>query len=230
LNARASKLGYVAVEQDVALNPDFILNPQSEGPEQEVCEAGGKFEWDPVILSIPSGALDGCYIVAVTENIPVGTETLYTEKSVVLVAITITGDPMPTMPLAKPIIVTMPYDTAEVLPGDFKAGNAVIYHAPTVDDLRNGTNLKKVATSDIISQDPLNGLVTFQVSDFSVFGIGGAQAAPTPTPSGGGGGGNGGCFIASMDGGSASPGGLAGLAFLAIALGAGTWTVRRSAK
>ena len=227
LNARASKSGYVAVVQDVALNPDFILNPQSQGPQQDVCEAGGTFEWDSAIVKIPEGALDGCYTVEVNDNIPVGTETLYTEKSVVLIEIKF---PPAALPLAKPIIVTIPYDTAEVQPGDFKAGNAVIYHAPTVDDLRNGTNLKKVATSDIISQDPFSGLVTFQVSDFSIFGIGGAQAAPTPTPSGGGGDGGGGCFVASMDGGSASPGGLAGLAFLILALGAGTWTARRSAK
>jgi hypothetical protein len=227
LNARASKSGYVAVVQDVALNPDFILNPQSEGPQQEVCEAGGTFEWDSAIVKIPEGALDGCYTVEVNDNIPVGTETLYTEKSVVLIEIKF---PPAALPLAKPIIVTIPYDTAEVQPGDFKAGNAVIYHAPTVDDLRNGTNLKKVATSDIISQDPFSGLVTFQVSTLSIFGVGGAQAAPAPVASGGGGGGSGGCFIASMDGGSASQGGLAGLAFLILALGAGTWTARRSAK
>jgi hypothetical protein len=157
----------------------------------------------------------------------VGTETLYTEKSVVLVEINI---PPAALPLLKPIIVTIPYDMEEVEPGDFVAGRAVIYHAPTADDLRNGTNLKKVATSDIVSQDPLNGLVTFRVSTLSVFGVGGAQAAPAPVASGGGGGGGGGCFIASMDGGSASQGGLAGLAFLILALGAGTWTARRTAK
>jgi hypothetical protein len=227
LNARASKLGYVAVVQDVALNPDFILNPQSQGPQQDVCEAGGTFEWDSAIVKIPEGALDGCFTIEVNDNIPVGTETLYTGKSVVLVEIKI---PPAALPLAKPIIVTIPYDTAEVQPGDFKAGNAVIYHAPTVDDLRNGTNLKKVATSDIISQDPFSGLVTFQVSTLSIFGVGGAQAAPAPVASGGGGGSGSGCFIASMDGGSASQGGLAGLAFLILALGTGTWTLRRSAK
>jgi hypothetical protein len=193
-----------------------------------VCEAGGDFVWDSTIVVVPSGALNGCFTIEVNDNIPVGTETLYTEKSVVLVEISI---PPAALPLLKPIIVTIPYDTDEVAPGDFLAGIAVIYHAPTADDLRNGTNLKKVATSDIVSQDPLNGLVTFRVSTLSVFGVGGAQAVPPtpPAPSGGGDGG-GGCFIASMDGGSASPGGLAGFAFLAIALGAGTWTARRSAK
>ena len=114
-------------------------------------------------------------------------------------------------------------------PGDFAAGRAVIYHAPTVDDLRNGTNLKQVPASDILSQDPINGLVTFQVSDFSVFGVGG------PQPGGGGGGGGavagggggGGCFIDTITG----PSGAGWLApLLLMVFAAGAWLTRRAAK
>ena len=118
---------------------DFVLELQSGDAEQEVCEAGGSLEWASAIVDIPAGALDGCYTIEVIDNIPVGTETLYTEHSVVLVEINI---PPAALPLSKPIVVTIPYDTNEVEPGDFAAGRAVIYHAPTADDLRNGTNVK----------------------------------------------------------------------------------------
>jgi hypothetical protein len=198
LIARASKLGYVAAEQNIVQTPNFVLTLQSGGQEQDVCEAGGTFEWDSAIVEIPAGALDDCYTIEVTDDIAVGTDSLYTEKSVVLVQISISGV---TMPLAEPIIVTIPYDMNEVEPADFVAGRAIIYHAPTENDLRNGTNLKKVATADIITQDPLNGLVTFRVSTLSIFGVGGAQAASAPIASSGGGGG-GGCFIDTVMGAS----------------------------
>jgi hypothetical protein len=79
------------------------------------------------------------------------------------------------------IIITLPFDLTVVHPGDFMAGTVSINKAPTLDDLLNGTNITSVAYSDIVSidwiGDGLVGLVSFQVSSLSVFGIGAPVAA-----------------------------------------------------
>ena len=232
LIARASKLGYLAKEQNILPpgNPNFELTPLAPASQQEICEAGGGFEWQAAIVEIPAGALDGCYTVEVNGNIPVTPADdgiLYTQKSVVLVEIKIEGA---TMPLAKPIVVTIHFDMDEVEPGDFRAGKAVIYHAATADDLRAGTGIKVVPTSDILVQDDFNGLVTFRVSSLSVFGVGGAQPspAPGPGPSPVVGGGGGGCFISTMVDGPVYPAWVASLFLVVFASAA--WVVRRAVK
>jgi hypothetical protein len=193
LYARASKVGFKAAEQDVYLNPDFELDPQTVGPQQEVCDdGGGSFQWESCVVDIPADSLDAtpgldCYDMTVNAAIEVGEESLYTENSVVLFQIDILGVPLPLEP---PIRVTMPFDNDDVEPGDFKAGIAVIYHAPTENDLRNGNNVAAVPTADIVSEDHLNALVTFLVRDhLSVFGAGGAQPGGQQVAAGGGGGG-----------------------------------------
>jgi len=189
--ARASKVGFRAAKQDIYADPDFELEAQTGDPQQEVCEDGASFQWQSCTVDIPADALDACYDMTVDPNIPVEDESLYTENSVVLVQIDIPGAPLPLDP---PIQVTIPFDSDDVEPGDFKAGIAVIYHAATADDLRSGTNVAAVPRSDIVYEDHLNAMVSFLVRDhLSVFGAGGAQAVgPSPTPiaaAGGGGGG-----------------------------------------
>ncbi len=77
---------------------------------------------------------------------------------------------------AVPVILTLPFSLAEVAPGDFENGNAVIYHGETTEDLTSGTSFKKVDISDIISidytGDGSTGLIEFYTDSFSVFGIG----------------------------------------------------------
>ncbi len=159
----------------------------------EVCEEGGFFVWANAVVEIPAHALVGCHWIDVNDGIPVEVRNQYTENSVVLVEISIEEA---AMPFAMPIQVTIPFLRDDIEPGDFAAGLAMIYYAPTVEDLRSGTNVKSVAASDIIFEDHLNGLVTFQISDFSVFGIGGE---PSSDEDGGG------CFIDTVSASHAPP-------------------------
>ena len=140
LMARASKLGYKAEERDILTNPDFGLEPQSAGAVKTVCEAGGSFVWGPAIVEIPAGALDRCYNIEVDENIPVGTAGHCTQKSVVLMEVNITDGDGIAATLAKPIKITMPFNMEAVVPGDFRAGKALIYYAETLDVLRSGND------------------------------------------------------------------------------------------
>ena len=74
------------------------------------------------------------------------------------------------------IMVTLPFDLTEVIPGDFQNANFLIYKASSIDELLNGINIFTVPPSDIISVDyigdGLTGLVTCRVSSLSGFGIG----------------------------------------------------------
>jgi hypothetical protein len=225
LIATASKLGYLSESQDVLGDPNFVLVEQAALFPQDVCEAGGTFQdqQQQCTVEIPAGALDQCYPLDLDPDIEVGEETLYTEKSAFLVEIDLGG-----AVLDKPIKVTMPFDTADVNPGDFKAGNAVIYHAPTADDLRNGTNLKIVSTSDIVFEDHAKGMVCFLVRELSVFGAGGAQAQPQPQPVTPIGGGGGGCFISTMESGAAVE--LSAVFILVLAFALSAYLVIRQEK
>ena len=73
-------------------------------------------------------------------------------------------------------ILTLPFSLADVSPGDFESGEAVIYHADTIGELISGTNIKQVSVDDIISIDYIGdgttGLIEFYTDSLSVFGIG----------------------------------------------------------
>jgi len=194
LQARASGVGYSALRQDLLANSDFVLEPQVTDPQapQDVCEDGGGFLEGDCIVRIPADVLDTCYDLEIDPAIDVGDESPYTEHSVLLVEISLSG-----ADLQDPIMLTIPYDIDDVDPGDFVNGIVVIYHAPTADDLREGVNVTAVPASDIIYEDHLNGLVCFWVRSLSMFGTG----APEPDDGDGiiipAGGGGGGCFIAT---------------------------------
>jgi hypothetical protein len=214
LLARAVKEGYVAASQNVLVEPDFILTAQvAPGNPQNVCEDGGSFSDGECSVGIPGETLDGCYDLNIDPQVDVGPKTVYSEHSVVLVAIDLSG-----AVLAVPIEICIPFDTADVNPGDFKGGSAVIYHAPTTADFRNGVNMESVPTSDITYEDHLKPEVCFNVGDLSTFGAGSAV-----TSGGGGGGGGGGCFIATAADGS----GAALLLLLALLSTTGVMILRR---
>jgi len=140
----------------------------------------------------------------------------------VLVAIDLGG-----VVLAQPIAICIPFDTADVNPGDFKGGNAVIYHAETTDDLRNGTGVTAVPASDIISENHLKPEVCFYVrGHLSTFGAGAASGGGGGGTTGGGGGGGGGCFIATA---AHGPGTAMALVVVLLALlsAAGVLILRR---
>jgi len=79
------------------------------------------------------------------------------------------------------IIVTIPFDLSVVSPGGFESGAYIIYHAPSVDDLLNGTNLSVVSPADIVAADYVGdgstGTVSFKVRSLSAFGV--AAASPS---------------------------------------------------
>jgi subtilisin family serine protease len=184
LLARASKAGYEAKRQDVTLpgGPDFQLAALVLDANNEVSvdEDGGVIQAGATTVEIPADALDGPAQVIFDADIPVGDETLFTEHSTVLVEISVTGaDLDPNNPLR----VTIPFDTANVNPGDFVNGNVVIYHTATADDLRNGTGLIEVPSADIVFEDHLNARVTFLTRTLSVFGSGNPSPSKSSSPS-----------------------------------------------
>jgi len=198
LLARASKVGYEAKRQDVTLpgGPNFELAAMVLDANNQVNadEDGGVIQAGAGTVEIPADALDGPGQVMFDADIPMGDETFFTEHSTVLVEISVTGanlDPN------NPLRVTIPFDTANVNPGDFVNGNVVIYHAATADDLRNGTGLIAVPSADIVFEDHLNARVTFLARTLSVFGSGNPSSSTPSSPAGGGGGGGGGCFMAT---------------------------------
>jgi hypothetical protein len=98
---------------------------------------------------------------------------------------------------ANPIIITLPFDTSRIKPGDFESGKVVIRHAVTLNGLLNGTGvIYTVQPSDIISIDYSGGYITFGVHQLSVFGFATGSGGGSGLGSGGGSGG-GGCFIAT---------------------------------
>jgi hypothetical protein len=209
LFARASAVGYGAVTQDTKDDPAFEL--ASLGDPPEVCEDGGVVASEGCVVNFPAGALDGCYEVEMDMQ-PVGVEiSPCTSKCEVLVEINLSGGAT----LQDSIQVTIPFDTDAVGPGDFMLGEAVIYHAPTPDDLREDKNYTAVPLEDIMYQDDLKGLVSFRVWSLSAFSVG-SPPPPAPVPGGGGGGG---CFIASAGHGLLPHMFLIPLLMLGIALG-----------
>jgi len=168
LFATASAAGYTSVTQDILDDPDFVLTAVVSG--DQVGPEGGTLTSGQCLVDIPTGALDGTAAIEIDCDLDVGTETPYTQNSVVLVEINVTGaniDPN------NPIQVTIPFDTTDVNPGDFMAGIARIYYADNADNLRNGTNVSSVPTEDIVYEDHLKGQVSFWLSHTSVFGVGG---------------------------------------------------------
>jgi len=158
---------------------------------------------DGVTVDIPGHVMaeSGVTKVAVTvvPDIPVGDETIYTQHTTNLVEITVVPG------LTGKIVVTTPFDTTDVDPGDFKAKKAVIYYAPTADDLQNAIKgpIKSVPASGLVYEDHLAGVVSFKVVPASVFGAGAAIAPPLlppaeeapPIPTGD----DSGCFISTID-------------------------------
>jgi len=178
LFARASAPGYAAKTQEVLVNPDFVLMALGSG--DDVGPEGGTLTSGQCVVHIPAGALDGTAQIDILCDIDVGPETPFTRNSVALVEILITGaaiDPN------NPIQLTIPFDTSDVNPGDFKAGIATIYYADSADDLRNGVDVNTVPTEDIVYEDHLNGLAGFELSHTSVFGVGGGGAPVATTGS-----------------------------------------------
>ncbi|MDY6953088.1 MAG: hypothetical protein SWE60_16390, partial [Thermodesulfobacteriota bacterium] len=178
LFARASAPGYEAKTQEILVNPDFVLTPLGSG--DDLGPEGGTLTSGACVIDIPAGALEGTAQVDILCDIDVGPDTPYTRNSVALVEIVITGaaiDPQ------NPIQVTIPFDTSNVNPGDFKAGIATIYYADTADDLRNGVDVNSVPTEDIVYEDHVNGLTGFELSHTSVFGVGGGGAPAVTTGS-----------------------------------------------
>jgi len=178
LLARASAPGYTAKTQDIQIDPDFVLMALGSG--DDVGTEGGILTSGQCVIDIPAGALDGTAQIDILCDIDVGPETPFTRNSVALVEIVITDaaiDPN------NPIQVTIPFDTSDINPGDFKAGIATIYYADTADDLRNGVNVNSVPTEDIVYEDHLNGLASFELSHASVFGVGGGGAPVVTTGS-----------------------------------------------
>jgi hypothetical protein len=176
LLATASAAGYVSATQDILDDPDFVLTGLASGDEVGI--EGGSVTSGQCLIDVPPGALNGTAQIDIQCDIDVGTETPYTQNSVALVEIHVTGadiDPN------NPIKVLIPFDTADVNPGDFVAGIASIYYADTVDDLRSGTNVNAVPAEDILYEDHLNGLVSFWLSHASVFGIGGGGGPAVTT-------------------------------------------------
>ncbi|MDY6839402.1 MAG: hypothetical protein SWH78_15665 [Thermodesulfobacteriota bacterium] len=174
--ATASALGYTSVRQDILDDADFVLTALGSG--DEVGLGGGALTSGDCTIDIPAGALDGTAVIQIDCDIDVGTESPYTENSVALVEITVTGaNIVPN----NPIQVTIPFDTTDVNPGDFMAGMATINYAETVEDLRNGTNVNRVPTEDIVYEDHLNGLVSFWLTHASVFGVGGSGGPAVTT-------------------------------------------------
>ena len=101
-------------------------------------------------------------------------------------------------------ILTLPFDLEQVAPGDFENGNAIIYHADSVDELTYETNLREVFVDDIISIDYIGdgstGLVEFYTDSLSVFGVGSggnssASGLSSRYPTGGD---AGSCFITTV--------------------------------
>ena len=140
----------------------------ASGGGRVIVPAGGRFVTGPFKFKshVEMHLEPNATLIASTD------ESLYTENSVVLVQIDIPGAPLPLRP---PIQITIPFDSDDVEPGDFRAGIAVVYHAANPDDLRTGTNVTAVRRSDIVYEDHTNGLVCFLVLDLSAFGAGGAQ-------------------------------------------------------
>jgi hypothetical protein len=107
-------------------------------------------------------------------------------------------------------ILTLPFDLTKVSPGDFENGNAVIYHADTLDELTADEDPTTVDITDIISIDYVGdgttGLVEFYADSLSVFGISSDSANTASSLSTGsssvqassGGGDAGGCFITTI--------------------------------
>ena len=176
LFATASAAGYTSVTQDILDDPDFVLTALDSG--DDVGTQGGTIASGECVVAAPPAALDGTATISIDCDIPVGTETPYTQNSVVLVEINVTGaNIVPN----NPIQVTIPFDTTDVNLGDFMAGMATINYADTVDDLRNGTNVNCVPTEDIVYEDHLNGLVSFWLNHASVFGVGGSGGPDVTT-------------------------------------------------
>jgi hypothetical protein len=169
LQAKASKVGYAALRQNVLSDPDFVLVPQETDPQvaQEVCADGGRFLEGSCIVSIPADALDGCYDLNIDLISDMGVKSTTTAYSDAVMVVDLGG-----ADLTKPLMICIPFNPADVNPGDFVDGNVRIYHAPTVNDLLDGTNLTHVAPEDIEYEDPLNEEVCFWVGSLSAFGVG----------------------------------------------------------
>lgn len=176
---RASKVDYAAKSLAAAETIDFnlqALTPEDDG-KVTIGTDGGSFSSGICTVELQEGCVEEESDVTVDADIAIWDDSDYTKYSVKLVEINIT-DPVSeaSVDLTKPIKLTIDFDTTNVNPGDFKNGNIVIYHAPTADDLRNGTNLKSVLPDDIVYEDHMNGKVCFWVSSLSVFGIGGSSS------------------------------------------------------
>jgi hypothetical protein len=168
LFARASAAGYEAATQDILVDPDFVLT--SLGSGDQVGTEGGTLTSGACTIDVPPGALNHAAQIDIQCDIDVGAETPYTQNSVALVEIVITGadiDP------DNPIQVTIPFDTTDVNPGDFMAGIVTIFYADSADELRNGIDVNSVPTEDIVYEDHVNGLTSFWLRHASVFGVGG---------------------------------------------------------
>ena len=181
---RASKTDYAA-KSLAAETKTIDFNLQALTPEDDgkvtIGTDGGSFSSGICTVELQEGSVEEESDVTVDADIAIWDDSDYTKYSVKLVEINITDSVSgASVDLTKPIKLTIDFDTTNVNPGDFKNGNIVIYHAPTADDLRNGTNLKSVLPDDIVYEDHINGKVCFWVRSLSFFGIGGAAGGGTP--------------------------------------------------
>jgi hypothetical protein len=174
--ARASAPGFGGATQDILVDPDFLLPPIAPG--DEAGSEGGILTSGDCTVNIPEGALDGPAIIELDCAIPVGPESVYTRHSVALAEITIIGA---NINEGTPLLVTIPFDTAHVDPGDFRTGTARINFADSADDLRNGEGVMSVPAEDMALEDHVKGLASFRVRHASVFGAGASEAGPTVT-------------------------------------------------
>ncbi|NOX08613.1 MAG: hypothetical protein GXP22_03850, partial [Gammaproteobacteria bacterium] len=83
------------------------------------------------------------------------------------------------------IVITIPFDTSVIAPGDIESGVYRIYQADSLADYQAG-RVTAVPLTDIIAVDYVNGRVTFRVDHLTVFG-GGAAVASSGSGSGGSG-------------------------------------------
>jgi len=177
------------------------------GTANPVNEAGGtttlRNNSQSVVAQIPAGGIDTNGVVAIQQITKSNTKATTTKGSpnyLYDIKVTdVTGNSLTTTGNLKKIIITLPFDLTIINPGDFEAGNSVIYHASTLSALEAG-NASAVPVSQIIKTNYVGdgsvGSVQFWVTSLSIFGIGGGGSSPV-TGGAGGGGGGGGCFIAT---------------------------------
>ena len=129
-----------------------------------------------VKVEIPPGGISGTGLLLIQQIPKINLNSVYTEGSPQFIYSIQISDPAyrAILPKIDHLIITLPFNTEVILPGDLENNKYSIFQAETIDELESGQG-KPIEVNQIITTDYISeslGYVKFSVSSLKFFSIG----------------------------------------------------------